>query len=84
MKLLSCPYVYFITTKGGQEQFSQSQFCRRIRIRVRVPRVAAATIRGQCLVKEIRYHHHYGVCKTFIVAAAAATVYHARASLLEN
>ena len=32
------------------------------RIRVRVPRVAAATIRGR---------NHYGVCKTFAVAAAA-------------
>ena len=45
-----------------------------IRLRVRVPRVAAATIRGRGLVEEIRYHHHYGVCKTFVVAAAA-TVY---------
>ena len=45
-----------------------------IRIRVRVPRVAAATIWGRGLVEEIRYHHHYGVCKTFVVAAAA-TVY---------
>ena len=44
-----------------------------IRMRVRVPRVAAATIRGRGLVEETRYHHHYGVCKTF--AAAAATVY---------
>ena len=40
-------------------------------IRIHVLRVAAATIRGQ---GEIRYHHHYGVCKT-IVVAAAATVY---------
>ena len=40
-------------------------------VRVRVPRVA---IRGRGLVEEIRYHHHYGVCKTFVVAAAA-TVY---------
>ena len=39
-----------------------------IRIRVRVPRVAAATIRGRSLVEEIRYH--YGVCKTIVVAAA--------------
>ena len=46
-----------------------------IRVRVRVSRVAAAqTIRGRGLVEEIRYHHHYGVCKTFVVAAAA-TVY---------
>ena len=35
------------------------------RIRVRVPRVAVATIRGR---------DHYGICKTFAVAAAA-TVY---------
>ena len=28
-----------------------------IRIRVRVPRVAAAAIRGRGLVEEIRYHH---------------------------
>ena len=40
-------------------------------IRIHVPRVAMATIRGR---GEIRYHHHYGVCKT-IVVAAAATVY---------
>ena len=26
------------------------------------------------LVEEIRYHHHYGVCKTFVVAAAAIVV----------
>ena len=45
-----------------------------IHVRVRVSCVAAATIRGRGLVKEIRYHHHYGVCKTFVVAAAA-TVY---------
>ena len=45
-----------------------------IRVRVRVPRVAAATIGGRSLVEEIRYRHHYGVCKTFVVAAAA-TVY---------
>ena len=45
-----------------------------IRLRVRVPRVAAATIRGRGLVEEIRYHHHCGVCKIFVVAAAA-TVY---------
>ena len=32
-------------------------------IRVRVPRVAAATIRGWGLVEEIRYHHHCGICK---------------------
>ena len=44
-----------------------------IRIRVRVSRVAAATIRGWSLVEEMRYHH-YGVCKTFVVAAAT-TVY---------
>ena len=42
-----------------------------IRIRLRVLRVA---IRGRGLVEEIRYQHHYGVCKTFVVAAAA-TVY---------
>ena len=45
-----------------------------IHIHVRVPCVAAGTIRGRSLVKEIRYPHHYGVCKTFVVAAAA-TVY---------
>ena len=45
-----------------------------VRIRVRVPHVAAPTIWGRGLVKEIRYHHHYGVCETFVVAAAA-TVY---------
>ena len=44
-----------------------------IRIRVRVRRVAAA-IWGRGLVEEIRYHHHFGVCKTLAVAAAA-TVY---------
>ena len=44
-----------------------------IRVRVCVPRVAATTIRGRSLVKEIWYYHHYGVCKTFVVAAA--TVY---------
>ena len=47
-----------------------SPIVRIIRLRVRVPRVAAATIRGRGLVEEIRYHHHYGVCKTFVVAAA--------------
>ena len=36
-----------------------------IRIRVRVPRVAATTIRGRGLVEE----KHYGVCKTFAAAA---------------
>ena len=46
----------------------------RICTRVRVLHVAAATIRGWSLIEEIRYHHHYGVCKTFVVAAAA-TVY---------
>ena len=45
-----------------------------IRICVHVPRVAAAAIRGWGLVEETWYHYHYGVCKTF-VAAAAATVY---------
>ena len=45
-----------------------------IRVHVRVLRVAAATIRGRGLVEEIWYHHHYGVCKT-IVVAVAATVY---------
>ena len=45
-----------------------------IRIRVHVPRISAAIVRGLGLVEEIRYHHHYGVCKTFVVAAAA-TVY---------
>ena len=29
-----------------------------IRIRVRVPRVDAATIRGRGLVEEVRYRHH--------------------------
>ena len=38
---------------------------------MRVLGVAAATIRGRGLVEEMRYHHHYGVCKTFVVAAAA-------------
>ena len=46
-----------------------------IRIRVCEPRVAAAIIQGRGLVKEIRRHHHYGICETFVVAAAA-TVYH--------
>ena len=41
---------------------------------VHVPRFAAATIRGRGLVEEIQYHHHYGVCKTFVVAVAV-TVY---------
>ena len=45
-----------------------------IRTCVRVPHVAAATIRGWSLIEKIRYHHHYGICKTFVVAAAA-TVY---------
>ena len=45
-----------------------------IRVHVRVPRVAAATVRGRGLAEEIRYHHHYGICKTFAVTAAA-TVY---------
>ena len=45
-----------------------------IRIRVRVPRFAVTTIRGRGLVEEIRYHHHHGVCNTFVVAGAA-TVY---------
>ena len=44
----------------------------RLGLHVRVPRIAAATIRGRSLVEEIRYHHHYGICKTFVVAAAAA------------
>ena len=43
-------------------------------IRIRVPRVAVATIRGRGQVEEIWYHHYYGVCKTFVVAAAA-TIY---------
>ena len=42
-------------------------------IHVRVPHVAAAAIQGWGLVEEIRYHHHYGVCKTFAIAAAATT-----------
>ena len=42
-----------------------------IRVRVRVPRVVAATIGGRGLVEEMWYHHHYGVCKTLVVAAAA-------------
>ena len=42
-----------------------------IRIRVRVPCVAAATTWGRGLVDEILYHRHFGVCKTFVVAAAA-------------
>ena len=37
-----------------------------IRIRVRVPRVAATTIRGRGPVEE----KHYGVCTTFAAAAA--------------
>ena len=41
-----------------------------VRVRVRVPHVAMATVRRRGLVEEIRYHHHYGVCKTFVVAAA--------------
>ena len=45
-----------------------------IHICVRVPRVAAATTRGWDLVKEIQYHHHCGICKTFVVAVTA-TVY---------
>ena len=48
-------------------------FVRTIRVRVRVPRVAMATVCGWGLVEEIWYHHHYSVCKTFV--AAAATVY---------
>ena len=36
-----------------------------------VPRVAAAAIRGRGLVEGNRYHH-YGVWKTFVVAAAAS------------
>ena len=51
-------------------------------IRVRVPRFAAAAIRGWGLVKEIWYHHPYGVCKILVVAAAA-TVYQ-ESSLLER
>ena len=43
------------------------------RIRMHVPRVAAATIRGRGLVEETQYQHHYGICKTF--AAVAATIY---------
>ena len=42
-----------------------------IRIHVCVLCVAAATIRGWCLVEEIQYHHYYGICKTSVVAAAA-------------
>ena len=42
-----------------------------IRIRVRVPRVAVATIRGRGLVDEIRYHRHFGISKTLGVAAGA-------------
>ena len=46
---------------------------------MRVPRVAAATIRGRGLVEEIRY---YGVCKTFVVAAAATVIGVARSLVL--
>ena len=47
-----------------------------IHVRVRAPRiVAAATIRGRRLVEEIWYSiklmFYFGVCKTFVVAAAA-------------
>ena len=52
------------------------------RIRVRVPRFAAAAIRGWGLVEEIWYHHSYGVCKTLVVATAA-TVYQ-ESSLIER
>ena len=46
-----------------------------IRMRVCVPRVAVVpTVQGRGLVKYIRSHHHYGVCNTFVIAAAA-TVY---------
>ena len=36
-----------------------------------MPCVAATTIRRRGLVEEIQYHHHYGFCKTFVVAVAA-------------
>ena len=45
-----------------------------IHICVRAPCVAEATIWGQGLVEEIWDHHHFGICKTS-VGAAAATVY---------
>ena len=43
-------------------------------IRVRVLRVAVATICGRGLVQEIWYHHDFGIRKTLVVAAGA-TVY---------
>ena len=45
-----------------------------IRLHMRVPRIAAATIQGR---------DHYRVCKTFVVAPAAA-IYLPRTLLLEN
>ena len=62
------------TTRTALKSASLVAVVRIIRIRVRVARVAVATIRGRGLVEETRYHHHYGVCKTFVVVAAA-TVY---------
>ena len=62
------------TTRTASPNASPVTVVRIIRIRVCVPRVAAAAIRGRGLVEEIRYRHHHGVCKTFVVAAAA-TVY---------
>ena len=61
------------TTQAALVLRSLVTVVRIICIHVRVPRVAAATIWGQGLVEETRYHHYYGVCKTF--AAAVATVY---------
>ena len=53
---------------------SPATVVRIIRIHVHAARFATATIQGWGIVEEIRYHHHYGICKTFVVAVAD-TVY---------
>ena len=44
-----------------------------VHIRVHVPRVAVATIRRQGLVEETQYHHHYGICKTWLLQLLLST-----------
>ena len=59
----------------GKELYNTNNPSASLVIVVRIIRicVAAATIRGRGLFEKVLHLHHYGICKTFV--AAAATVY---------